>query len=149
MNSWYVMIKAVGAHFSAVTGYPPASLVAEYGIYYTDFPPHPLPALQMTPKLDRDGLALPREYECHFRASLNIIRNQKGLRKAISSPIERRRPDVWWIGRWRQHDRSRHRYENGIGSECDPGHATAAAGRRASRVVGAATVAWITTIWQS
>ena len=42
---WYFMIKSVGSYFSDVTGYPSQSLVAEYGVYFTDFPPNPRPAL--------------------------------------------------------------------------------------------------------
>jgi hypothetical protein len=49
---WALHIKAVGAHFSGVTGFPPMSLVAELGLYYLEFPGHPnLPA-----PIDVDGL---------------------------------------------------------------------------------------------
>ncbi len=94
---WYIMIRSVGSYFSDVTGYPPQSLTAEYGVYFTDFPPNPRPALSTTPKTDKDGLVVPKEHECHYRNSLENISSQKKLRISISSEVERRRTDVWWI----------------------------------------------------
>lgn len=96
---WYVMIKSVGSYFSDVTGYPSQSLVAEYGVYFTDFPLHPSPALRSEPKIDKDGLLLPKEYQCHFRRSLTIINKQDKYRKTITSEVEKNRDDIWWISK--------------------------------------------------
>lgn len=96
---WYVMIKSVGNYFNEVTGYPPQSLVAEYGVYFIDFSPHPRPALRSEPKADKDGLLLPKEYQCHFRRSLTMINNQDKFRTSISSEVEKNRDDIWWISK--------------------------------------------------
>jgi len=96
---WYLMIKSVGSYFSDVAGYPPQSLVAEYGVYFTDFPPNPRPALRTEPKIDRDGLIIPKEYECHYRSSLRIIASQKDLRNSLTSSAEKNREDIWWVSK--------------------------------------------------
>ena len=94
---WHFMIKSVGYYFSEVTGFPPQSLVSEYGIYFLDFPPHPRPALRSTPPYDKDGLMIPKEYNLHFRRSLRAIASQEPFGLSLANRAERERNDVWWI----------------------------------------------------
>ena len=96
---WYVMFRSVGSYFSDVTGYPSQSLTCEYGVYFTNFPPHPRPPMRTNPKADKDGLLIPKEYECHYRRSLDVIGNQTELKESLKNPAERNRTDIWWIAR--------------------------------------------------
>jgi len=88
---WYIVIKSVGSYFSQVTGFPSQSVSVSYGIYFTN-----MPSLA-TPKIDKDGLAVPKEYECQFRGSIENIVCQKHLRKDFGSEPERNRKNIWWI----------------------------------------------------
>lgn len=90
---WALHIKAVGAYFSSVTGFPPMSLVAELGLYYLAFPGYP----NVPSPIDVDGLPIPPITHCHTRLSLELQSSQDHLRPATMLPAERRRPDVWWL----------------------------------------------------
>jgi len=94
---WYVMFRSVGKYFSDVTGYPSQSLTCEYGAFFTNFPPHRRPALRIEPKPDKDGLLLPKEYECHYRRSLRIINSQHHLKLSLNNSAEKSRTDIWWV----------------------------------------------------
>ena len=88
---WVFQLKSVGAQFSQVTGFPPASLTANLSIFYKDFPDTP-PA-----DVDTDGQLIPKEYLCQVRYTLDNVQDQTALRSAQMLPMERNRKDVWWI----------------------------------------------------
>jgi hypothetical protein len=89
---WVFNIKAVGAYFSLVTGFPPASLHASLGIYYREFPQSPEVEIDA-----KDRLPIPKEFHCHTRYGLENIHDQTSLRSDAMLPQERRRTDIWWI----------------------------------------------------
>jgi len=90
---WALHLKAVGAYFSSVTGFPPMSLVAELGIYYHDFPGQ---SGLVVPR-GSDGLLLPPITHCYTRTCLELQRTQSALRPSTMADTERRRTDVWWV----------------------------------------------------
>lgn len=88
---WVFHTRAVGSYFSLVTGFPPASLTAELGIFYLDFPNTP------SVEADDDGLPIPKDVHCHTRYGLDNIADQIAVRSQSMSEIERRRRDIWWV----------------------------------------------------
>ena len=88
---WALHLKAVGSFFSSVTGFPPASLVVELGVYYLNFPSGPIAAL------DPGGQPIPGITDCQVRLSLVNQRNQIALRPASMLGPERSRTDIWWL----------------------------------------------------
>lgn len=91
-KAYHFLISAVGSYFSTVTGFPPMSITASLNIYYINFTDG-----KTVQKLDKNGLPLPKETECHFRFPLEKNDTQIEYTMAISNPIERNRRDVWWI----------------------------------------------------
>jgi len=88
---WIFNIRSVGYYFSQVTGFPPMSLTAWLGIFYT-FIPHP-PKI----KVDKDGLLLPPEYAGHLRLTLKNHNCKLQIRSRLKNPLEVQREDIWWI----------------------------------------------------
>jgi hypothetical protein len=88
---WVFNIRAVGAYHSAVTGWPPASLVVSLGICYTFFPEI------MKVKKDENGIWYPKEWQCHRRAQLTCSYSQLFYTKEIKHLPEKIRNDIWWI----------------------------------------------------
>ena len=82
----------MGAYHSAVTGWPPASLVVFLGICYTYFPEI------MKVKKDESGVWYPKEWQCHRRAKLTCSYSQLEYTKELNekSP-EKTRNDIWWM----------------------------------------------------
>jgi hypothetical protein len=89
---WVFKIKAVGKYFSDGTGFPPMSLTAELGVYYTFFP-EGKPSL----KVDKDGLLLPPEWRCHMRDALRNVHDETFLRRNFHNPAEIMRKDIWYV----------------------------------------------------
>lgn len=86
-------VHAVGAYFSAVTGWPPMSITAWTGMYY-DFIPNDLPRPIAVDAKDRP---LPREWECHLRGHVERTLDQSKYQSVLANPPERKRKDIWWI----------------------------------------------------
>jgi hypothetical protein len=85
-------IRAVGGHFSTVTGWPGQSLLCHIGIYFTFFPSR----IQI--KSDPvTGNLLPSEASCHLRLVLKAGINQTNYTGSLRNPPERTRTDLWWI----------------------------------------------------
>lgn len=84
-------IRAVGNYFAQVTGWPPGSVGAWLGCYYT-FMPH-----QHSIKCNKQGQVQPAEYECHMRSHLDCGRDQAHLVQSLRNPAEGRRKDLWWV----------------------------------------------------
>ena len=85
-------IRAVGGHFSTVTGWPGQSLLCHIGIYFPFFP------AQIEIKSDADsGKLLPPEAACHLRLILNAGIAQTDYTRSLGNPAERKRTDIWWI----------------------------------------------------
>ena len=87
-------IRAVGAYFSAVTGWPSMSLVVELGVYY---PHRHEGASQSHIKRDEEGRLLPKDWQCDRKYTLTAGINQDFYKKNLSNPAERKRIDIWWI----------------------------------------------------
>lgn len=89
---WVFEIRAVGSYFSDVTGWPSSSVCVWLGVYYR-FMPASRPR-----KVDRTGLPLPSEFECHRRSHLDraLVRAN---RASLFNPAEQVRTDVWWVER--------------------------------------------------
>ena len=95
---WVFVIRSIG--YTGLPNYfPTQSLHCEIGVHFKDFPPHPRPPLRTTPKVDKDGLLVPRETECHWRGHLTIINDQSHLCRGLRHPQERNRKDVWWVSK--------------------------------------------------
>ena len=88
---WVFTIRAVGAYFSDVTGWPPSSLSAWIGIFYTFMDPPPGGV-----KSDEKGRLLPKEVQCDRRG--HLVRKGAGdPMKVLRNPQERIRRDLWWV----------------------------------------------------
>ncbi len=94
---WVFTVRSVGNYFAAATGFPPQSLTAWLGAYFYDFPVGDNPATASVPKTEKDGLIVPREYECHVRYPLQVMEDQTELRTTVHDKLGRRRDDIWWI----------------------------------------------------
>ncbi len=92
---WVLDIRAVGKYFSDVSGWPPMSISIHLGIYY-DFIPEVF-SEQITIKQDDKGGLIPKEYECHSRATLLCTLNQSHYTKVLGNPADRKREDIWWV----------------------------------------------------
>ncbi len=88
---WVFNIRAVGAYFSAVTGWPPGSVGASLGVYFIFIP------MGREVKISDDGRALPKEYMCQMRSQLRCGLVQDEHKSRLINPAERRRNDLWWI----------------------------------------------------
>ncbi len=88
---WIFNIRAVGNYFSQVTGFPPMSLTAWLGVFYTFIPS------QAKIKTDKDGLLLPPEYCGHMRYTLTNHDYSLQIRSGLENPAEAERTDIWWI----------------------------------------------------
>jgi hypothetical protein len=84
-------VKAVGNYFSQSTRFPPMSLTAWLGVFYTFIP------LQFKIKTDKDGLLLPPEYCGHMRYTLKNHDWNLQIRSGLENEAERKRNDIWWI----------------------------------------------------
>jgi len=94
---WVLNINSVGNYFSQVTGWPPMSIVVNLGVYY-DFIPEEFPEhIENRIKKNKVGRLIPKEYECHARASLLCTLDQSNLKKNLSNPAETKRRDIWWV----------------------------------------------------
>jgi hypothetical protein len=93
---WVFVIRSIGG-YRLPDDFPSQSLHCQIGIYFWDFPPNPEPALRTMPKVDKDGLIVPREWDCHWRGKMTIIADQSALRRGLRHAQERNRKDVWWV----------------------------------------------------
>lgn len=83
-------IRAVGAYFSGVTGWPPGSVGVWLGVFFMSSPP------QSVIKVDDQNRLRPKEYECQMRSHLDYGLDQSGRIGRLPDP-ERRRTDLWWV----------------------------------------------------
>jgi hypothetical protein len=88
---WVFNIRAVGNHFSQVTGYPPMSVVVNLGCYYTFFPSSNFV------KVDKDGLLIPAEYLCQSRIQLSNHDINRHSRHSVYNTVNENRDDIWLI----------------------------------------------------
>jgi hypothetical protein len=88
---WVFNIRAVGAYFSGVTGWPPGSVGVWLGVFFA-FAPR-IRGL----KVDEQGRLRPAEHLCHMRSYLVCGLDQDGRTRALSNPTERARTDIWWV----------------------------------------------------
>lgn len=88
---WIFQIRAVGNYFSQGTGWPPGSVCAWLGVYFTFAPENP------RMKRDKQGCPLPDEYMGHMRFHLERGIDQTMLMNGKLSEIEAQRKDIWWI----------------------------------------------------
>jgi hypothetical protein len=88
---WVFSVRAVGNYFSQVTGWPPGSVGVWLGVFFT-FTPQP-PGL----KVDGRGRLCPPEHMCHMRSHLDCGLDQSARARALRSPAERQRTDIWWV----------------------------------------------------
>ncbi len=93
---WVLVIRSIG-NTGLPDYFPSQSLHCEIGIYFPDFPPHPRPARRTKPKVDEDGLLVPKITDCHWRGNLTLIGDQSQLRQGLRHSQERNRKDVWWV----------------------------------------------------
>ena len=84
-------IRAVGNYFSQVTGWPPGSLNAGLGVFYTFGPQHP------QVKIDDRGRLRPQVHLCHMRSHLQCSLDQVDHVRHLMNPAERARTDIWWV----------------------------------------------------
>lgn len=88
---WAFSVRAVGNYFSQVTGWPPGSVCAWLGVFFT-FTPQP-PGI----KLDERGRLRPPEHMCHMRSRLDCGMDQSARIRTLQNPGERLRTDIWWV----------------------------------------------------
>jgi len=88
---WVLNIRAVGAYFSSVTGWPPGSVSVWLGVFFT-FAPR-LRGL----KSDDEGRLRPPEHSCHMRSNLVRGIEQSEFTRTLRNPAEQRRTDIWWV----------------------------------------------------
>lgn len=88
---WIFQIRAVGNYFSQVTGWPPGSVCAWLGLYFTFTPKYP------RLKYDKIGRPLPEECMGHMRSQLECRIDQTSLMDGILSDFESKRKDIWWV----------------------------------------------------
>ena len=88
---WVLNIRAVGAYFSRVTGWPPGSVGVRLGVFFA-FGPHPSGL-----KSDEKGRLRPPEHVCHMRSHLVRGIDQSEFTTTLHNPAERCRMDVWWL----------------------------------------------------
>jgi hypothetical protein len=93
---WVFAIRSIG-NTGLPNYFPSQSLHCEIGVYFLGFPPHPRPALRTTPKVDKDGLLVPKITDCHWRGHLTLVRDQSQLRQGLRNLQERNRKDIWWV----------------------------------------------------
>ena len=88
-----LIIRAVGGHFSAVTGWPSMSLGVQLGVWYEFIPQdHPRGV-----KINPNGKPLPQDYECQQRHHLDIGLDQNRYTQQLTNPAEQSRTDLWWV----------------------------------------------------
>lgn len=90
--TWVFNIRAVGGHFSQVTGWPPMSVNVWLGIYYNFIPKEGKPI-----KFDKQDRPRPEEVQCHQRGHLTAIADQVQYQSVLKNNAERVRKDIWWI----------------------------------------------------
>jgi hypothetical protein len=84
-------IRAVGAYFASVTGWPAASVCVWLGIYFPFIP-------RLRPgKIDDQGRMLVAESECHMRSQLHRKLAQAEYVRCLKNSGEQRRTDIWWL----------------------------------------------------
>jgi hypothetical protein len=88
---WVFEIRAVGSHFSSVTGWPPMSVGVWLGVFHLD------QTCASEIKKDAKGRLIPAEFLCHLRSELTCTIDQSRLTRHLSNPAERKRDDIWWI----------------------------------------------------
>jgi hypothetical protein len=86
-------IRAVGRHFSEVTGWPPGSIGAWLGVFFGFIPDPARDEL----KTDDDGKLLPAEFHCHLRTHLDRGLRQTRFTRKLANRVERKRRDIWWV----------------------------------------------------
>ncbi len=91
--TWVLELRAVGAHFGAVTGWPPMSIGVWIGVFY-DFVPRDVPVVF---ELSPEAKPLPREWDCPQRSHLDIGLDQRRYRQQLNNPAEKARTDIWWV----------------------------------------------------
>jgi hypothetical protein len=75
---WVFNIRSVGSYFSGVTGWPPGSVCAWLGVFFT-FAPRPGGM-----KVDDRGRMRPAEHSCHMR----ITSSATSISPADAAPVE-------------------------------------------------------------
>jgi len=88
---WVFNVRAVGAYFSGVTGWPPGSVGVWLGVFFA-FAPRPNGL-----KIDDKGRLRPPEHVCHMRSHLVRRLDQAALMNTLQNHAERRRTDIWWV----------------------------------------------------
>ena len=83
-------IKAVGSHFSNVTGWPSSSFQCAVEPYYI--------FLDDSPEKDEDGRVIPpKKWPSQGGLSLSPALDQSHLTHNLSNRAERERKDIWWL----------------------------------------------------
>jgi hypothetical protein len=88
---WVFNIRSVGSYFSGVTGWPPGSVCAWLGVFFT-FAPRPGGM-----KVDDRGRMRPAEHSCHMRDHLVRNVDQSSRMRRLWNSAERERTDIWWV----------------------------------------------------
>lgn len=88
---WVFNIRAVGAYFSHVTGWPPGSVAVWLGVFFA-FAPR-LSGL----KTDGPARLKPPEHACHMRSHLTCGLDQSRRTHRLRNPAEHARTDLWWV----------------------------------------------------
>lgn len=88
---WVFNIRSVGSYFSDVTGWPPGSVSAWLGVFFT-FAPRPAGM-----KIDDQGRLRPAEHLCHMRDHLVRGVDQSSRTRRLANSAERERADIWWV----------------------------------------------------
>jgi len=88
---WVFNVRAVGAYFSGVTGWPPGSVCVWLGVYFA-FAPRTSGL-----KTDDQGRLRPAEHLCHMRSHLECGLNQAERTRTLANRTERDRTDIWWV----------------------------------------------------
>jgi hypothetical protein len=88
-----LLVRAVGNHFSQVTGWPPMSVCVWAGVYY-DFIPF---NGHLPPGLDEKGRLAPDVSSCHLTLDLLCSLDQSQFTHQLFNPAEHERKDIWWL----------------------------------------------------
>jgi hypothetical protein len=90
---WVLVIRAVGDHFSRVTGWPSMSIGVHLSVWVDCIPQEAGGPL----KMGTSGRPMPLEYQCMFRNVLASSLDQSDRKSALRNPAERKRTDLWWV----------------------------------------------------
>lgn len=89
-------IRAVGAYFSEISGWPSMSLTAWLGMFYVQYADS---SYTKWCKHDEMGNLFPREWQCQVRAELQCTLDQARHQKNLEIKQEKMRTDIWWVDR--------------------------------------------------